>query len=94
MLTIAGSDSSGGAGIEADLKVIASHGVYGMTAINALTAQNTHGVNGVHVVPAEFLAKEIAACVEDVGVDIVKTGRWRRAPSRIERFAHAGVQTD
>lgn len=75
VLTIAGSDSSGGAGIEADLKVITSHGVYGMTAITALTAQNTHGVNGIHVVPTEFLAKEIAACVEDVGVDIVKTGR-------------------
>lgn len=74
VLTIAGSDSSGGAGIEADLKVITSHGVYGMTAITALTAQNTHGVNEVHVVPAVFLAKEIAACVEDVGVDIVKTG--------------------
>jgi len=74
VLTIAGSDSSGGAGIEADLKVVTSYGVYGMTAITALTAQNTHGVNEVHVVPAEFLAKEIAACVEDVGVDIVKTG--------------------
>jgi len=74
VLTIAGSDSSGGAGIEADLKVITSHGVYGMTAITALTAQNTHGVNAVHIVPAEFLAKEITACVEDVGVDVVKTG--------------------
>lgn len=74
VLTIAGSDSSGGAGIEADLKVITSHGVYGMTAITALTAQNTQGVNDVHIVPAEFLKKEIAACVEDVGVDVIKTG--------------------
>ncbi|KAF8468932.1 Phosphomethylpyrimidine kinase-domain-containing protein [Kalaharituber pfeilii] len=74
VLTIAGSDSSGGAGIEADLKVLTAHGVYGMTAITALTAQNTKGVNGIHIVPGEFLKQEIEAGLEDVGVDVVKTG--------------------
>ncbi|KAJ6263696.1 Thiaminase-2 [Drechslerella dactyloides] len=74
VLTIAGSDSSGGAGIEADLKVIAAHGCYGMTAITALTAQNTKGVEDIHTVPAPFLEKSIAAVVEDIGVDVVKMG--------------------
>ncbi|KAL7272214.1 trifunctional hydroxymethylpyrimidine kinase/phosphomethylpyrimidine kinase/thiaminase [Rhizina undulata] len=74
VLTIAGSDSSGGAGIEADLKVITAHGCYGMTAITALTAQDTTGVHGIHPVPPEFVKKCIAACVDDVGVDVVKTG--------------------
>ncbi|KAK6352886.1 hypothetical protein TWF696_004887 [Orbilia brochopaga] len=74
VLTIAGSDSSGGAGIEADLKVIAAHGCYGMTAMTALTAQNTSGVKGIHVVPAAFLEKTLEAVVEDIGVDVVKIG--------------------
>ncbi|EWC47168.1 hypothetical protein DRE_03537 [Drechslerella stenobrocha 248] len=74
VLTIAGSDSSGGAGIEADLKVIAAHKCYGMTCITALTAQNTVGVEDIHIVPAAFLAKSIAAVIEDIGVDVVKTG--------------------
>lgn len=93
VLTIAGSDSSGGAGIEADLKVFTSHGVYGMTAITALTAQNTQGVDGIHVVPADFLAKEIAATVEDVGVDVIKTGTgeqlsvWKSSLTWLDRDA-------
>ena len=58
-LTIAGSDSSGGAGIQADLKTFAALGVYGASAITALTAQNTTGVAGIHVVPAEFLRAQI-----------------------------------
>ncbi|KAF3908021.1 Thiaminase-2 [Orbilia brochopaga] len=74
VLTIAGSDSSGGAGIEADLKVMAAHKCYGMTAMTALTAQNTTGVVDIHTVPAAFLEKTIAAVVEDIGVDIVKIG--------------------
>ncbi|RPA78069.1 hypothetical protein BJ508DRAFT_416700 [Ascobolus immersus RN42] len=74
VLTIAGSDSSGGAGIEADLKVLTVHKVYGSTAITALTAQNTHGVSAVHVVPVEHVERCIDAVVEDVGVDVVKTG--------------------
>lgn len=74
VLTIAGSDSSGGAGVEADLKVMTCHDVYGMTCITALTAQNTTGVKDVHQVPLEFVEKSLKAVVEDVGVDVVKTG--------------------
>ncbi|KAM0721554.1 hypothetical protein Q7P37_002479 [Cladosporium fusiforme] len=74
VLVIAGSDSSGGAGLEADQKVIAAHGCYAMTATTALTAQNTQGVYGIHETPTDFVRKQIDACVEDVGVDIVKTG--------------------
>lgn len=74
VLVIAGSDSSGGAGLEADQKVIAAHGCYAMTATTALTAQNTKGVYGIHEVPADFLRKQIDTVVEDVGVDVVKTG--------------------
>ncbi|KAH7214751.1 Rapamycin-insensitive companion of mTOR, N-term-domain-containing protein [Fusarium oxysporum] len=74
VLVIAGSDSSGGAGLEADQKVIAAHGCYAMTATTALTAQNTQGVKGIHVIPTDFVSQQIDACVEDVGVDVVKTG--------------------
>ena len=73
-LTIAGSDSGGGAGIQADLKTFAAFGVYGTSAITALTAQNTLGVTGVHVVPAEFVTAQIEAVVSDIGCDAVKTG--------------------
>ena len=73
-LTIAGSDSGGGAGIQADLKTFAAHGVYGTSAITALTAQNTVGVNGVHVVPDDFVTAQIEAVVSDLGCDAVKTG--------------------
>lgn len=74
VLSIAGSDSGGGAGIQADLKTLAALGCYGMTAITALTAQNTRGVGAVHGVPAEFLKAQIQAVVEDIGVDAVKLG--------------------
>ncbi|KAK0646694.1 Phosphomethylpyrimidine kinase-domain-containing protein [Cercophora newfieldiana] len=74
VLVIAGSDCSGGAGLEADQKVIAAHGCYAMTATTALTAQNTTGVFDIHHVPADFLRKQIDACIEDIGVDVVKTG--------------------
>jgi hydroxymethylpyrimidine/phosphomethylpyrimidine kinase len=73
-LTIAGSDSGGGAGIQADLKTFAAHGVYGTSAITALTAQNTRGVNGVYLIPAEFVIAQIEAVAEDIGCDAVKTG--------------------
>ncbi len=73
-LTIAGSDSGGGAGIQADLKTFAALGVYGMSAITALTAQNTRAVKGVHAVPPQFVGLQIDAVVEDIGVDAVKTG--------------------
>src|SRR5574337_2082207 len=73
-LTIAGSDSGGGAGVQADLKTFTVFGVYGMSAITALTAQNTCGVTGVHPVPAEFLRQQIDAVAVDIGIDAAKTG--------------------
>lgn len=74
ILSIAGSDSSGGAGIQADIKTITALGGYGMSAITAITAQNTLGVTGVHAIPVDMVRKQIEAVVEDPGVDIVKTG--------------------
>ena len=73
-LTIAGSDSSGGAGIQADLKTFAALGVYGASAITALTAQNTKGVTGIHPVPAEFVTAQIDAVFSDLDVKAVKIG--------------------
>jgi len=73
-LTIAGSDSGGGAGIQADLKAFAVAGCYGMTAIVALTAQNTTGVVAVHELPADFVRAQLAAVYDDIGVDAAKTG--------------------
>ncbi len=73
-LTIAGSDSGGGAGIQADLKAFARAGCYGMSAVVALTAQNTTGVTAVHEVPPEFVLAQLAAVFEDIGADAVKTG--------------------
>ena len=74
VLIIAGSDSSGGAGIQADLKTVSALGAFGMTAVTALTAQNTTGVYGVVEVPPEFVARQIEVCVRDLGCDAVKTG--------------------
>src|SRR5882757_68150 len=73
-LTIAGSDSSGGAGIQADLKTFAALGVYGASVITALTAQNTTGVSGIHQVPAEFVTAQIDAVFSDLAVAAVKIG--------------------
>ena len=73
-LTIAGSDSGGGAGIQADLKTFAAHGVYGTCAITALTAQNTLGVSAIHNVPADMVVAQIEAVASDIGTDAVKTG--------------------
>ncbi|KAK3079082.1 hypothetical protein LTS18_005789, partial [Coniosporium uncinatum] len=61
-------------GLEADQKVIAAHGCYAMTATTALTAQNTTGVYGIYETPPEFVEKQIDACIDDVGVDVVKIG--------------------
>jgi len=88
VLTIAGSDSGGGAGIQADLKTFAALGCYGMSAITALTAQNTLGVSGIHGVPPEFLKAQIQAVVEDIGVDAVKLGMLH-APQVVEVVAWA-----
>jgi hydroxymethylpyrimidine/phosphomethylpyrimidine kinase len=74
VLTIAGSDSGGGAGIQADLKAFARCGVHGMTAITALTAQSTVGVTGIHPVPPGFVIEQVRAVVDDIGVDAVKIG--------------------
>jgi hydroxymethylpyrimidine/phosphomethylpyrimidine kinase len=74
VLMIAGSDSSGGAGIQADLKTVSALGAFGMTAITALTAQNTTGVFGVLEIGANFVVEQIEACVSDIGCDAVKTG--------------------
>lgn len=73
-LTIAGSDSGGGAGIQADLKTFHELGVYGMSVVTALTAQNTEGVHGVHVVPPAFVEAQLDAVAGDIGVDAAKTG--------------------
>jgi hydroxymethylpyrimidine/phosphomethylpyrimidine kinase len=73
-LTIAGSDSGGGAGIQADLKAFAAAGCYGMSAIVALTAQNTTGVTAVHELPADFVRAQLGAVYDDIGVDAAKTG--------------------
>jgi len=90
-LTIAGSDSGGGAGIQADLKTFAAHGVYGTSAITALTAQNTVGVEGVHVVPDDFVTAQIEAVVSDIGCHAVKTGML--ATSTIVEAVAAAVES-
>lgn len=74
VLTIAGSDSGGGAGIQADLKAIAANGCYGLSVITALTAQNTMGVTAIHAAPVEFVARQLDAVLSDIGADVVKIG--------------------
>ena len=74
VLSIAGSDSGGGAGIQADLKAFAACGVHGMTAITAITAQNTVGVTAVHAIPPEIIIAQVRAVADDIGVDAVKIG--------------------
>lgn len=79
VLAIAGSDSGGGAGIQADIKSISALGGYAMTAITALTAQNTQGVFGVHAVPPDFIRQQIRLVLEDIGADAIKTGMLHSA---------------
>lgn len=74
VLTIAGSDSGGGAGIQADLKTIAANGCYGMSVVTALTAQNTRGVTAIHAVPVDFVTAQLDAVLGDIGCDAVKIG--------------------
>ncbi|HWC92565.1 MAG TPA: bifunctional hydroxymethylpyrimidine kinase/phosphomethylpyrimidine kinase, partial [Pseudolabrys sp.] len=90
-LTIAGSDSGGGAGIQADLKTFAALGVYGACVITALTAQNTQGVAAIHDVPGEFIAAQLDAVFADLAVGAVKIGMLSRAPA-IEAVARALVR--
>ena len=79
VLAIAGSDSGGGAGIQADIKTISALGGYAMTAITALTAQNTQGVFGVHAAPPDFIRHQIRLLLEDIGADAIKTGMLHSA---------------
>ncbi|MGI8623396.1 MAG: bifunctional hydroxymethylpyrimidine kinase/phosphomethylpyrimidine kinase [Solirubrobacteraceae bacterium] len=88
VLSIAGSDSGGGAGIQADLKAFAACGVHGMTAITALTAQSTVGVTGVHPVPGEFVIEQVRAVQDDIGIDAVKIGMLATAAT-VEAVAEA-----
>jgi hydroxymethylpyrimidine/phosphomethylpyrimidine kinase len=78
-LTIAGSDPSGGAGIQADLKTFSALGVYGTSVITALTAQNTRGVTGVHMVPTEFVTRQLETLIADVRLDAIKIGMLANA---------------
>jgi hydroxymethylpyrimidine/phosphomethylpyrimidine kinase len=80
LLTIAGSDSGGGAGIQADLKTFAAHGAYGLSVITAVTAQNTRGVTAVHEIPPEIVTAQIDAVLEDIGADAIKIGMLASAP--------------
>ena len=90
VLIIAGSDSSGGAGIQADIKACAAFGAYSMTAITAVTAQNTQGVQRVALMDPDLVTAQIAACVDDIGVDVVKIGML--GSEAIMRAVHAAVE--
>src|SRR3990172_7141207 len=79
ILTIAGSDSGGGAGIQADLKAITLLDGYGMSVLTALTAQNTLGVQAIHEVPAPFVETQIDSVLSDIGADVIKTGMLANA---------------
>ncbi len=91
-LTIAGSDSGGGAGVQADVKTFAAHGVYGTTAITAVTVQNTKGVTGYEELSAQLVADQIRAVVTDIGVDAAKTGMLASAPI-VRAVAEAVAET-
>lgn len=99
-LTIAGSDSSGGAGIQADLKTMTAHGVYGMSAITALTAQNTTGVCGILEVDKEFLIKQLDCIFTDIFPDSVKTGMLssseiiRTAADKLKEYKARNIVVD
>ena len=100
VLTIAGSDSGGGAGIQADLKSFAAFGAFGMSAITAITAQNTIGVTAIHPVPLTVIEAQIAAVLEDIGADAAKTGMLGTADvvelvaSLIRRYALGNLVVD
>lgn len=92
VLTIAGSDSSGGAGIQADLKTFTRFRVYGASALTALTAQNTTGVQGIHAVPASFVALQIASVADDLAIAAAKTGMLANAEivAEVANWAETG----
>jgi hydroxymethylpyrimidine/phosphomethylpyrimidine kinase len=91
LLSIAGSDSGGGAGIQADLKAFEACGAHGMTAITAVTAQNTVGVSAVHTIPPEIIIAQVRAVLDDIGVDAVKIGMLGTVPT-IEAVASVLVE--
>src|SRR5882757_1759925 len=99
-LTIAGSDSSGGAGIQADLKTFAAFGVYGASVITALTAQNTKGVTGIHQVPADFVTAQIDAVFGDLDVTAGNFGMVSQRAgleaivARLERWSPGPIVLD
>ena len=100
VLSIAGSDSSGGAGIQADIKTITVHGMYAETAITAVTAQNTQGVDGIAVLDPAFVAQQIRACFEDIRPDAVKVGMVATAETvaaiadELERYDAKNIVVD
>ena len=100
VLVVAGSDSGGGAGVQADVKAILAHGAFATTAITALTAQNTTGVHGVHAAPLEFIEAQIEAVVTDLPPDACKTGMLANAATTravadaIERHRLTNVVVD
>ncbi|BBE09109.1 phosphomethylpyrimidine kinase [Mycoavidus cysteinexigens] len=100
VLTIAGSDSGGGAGIQADLKTFSALGVYGTTVITALTAQNTHGVHGVYAATAESVSAQLDAVLSDIPIDAVKIGMLatadivRAVAAALQRYQPAHVILD
>jgi hydroxymethylpyrimidine/phosphomethylpyrimidine kinase len=100
ILIIAGSDSGGGAGIQADIKTVTMLGGYAMTAVTAITAQNTLGVDAVHLIPTEMVIAQIESVVSDIGVDAVKIGMIGNAETANavahgdERFGFGGCCND
>jgi hydroxymethylpyrimidine/phosphomethylpyrimidine kinase len=100
LLTVAGSDSGGGAGIQADLKTFAAHGAYGLSVLTAVTAQDTRGVHAVHEVPPEIVAAQLDAVLEDIGVDANKIGMLggatvtRVVTSRLARLRGVSIVLD
>ena len=99
-LTIAGSDSGGGAGIQADIKTFAANGCYAMSVITALTAQNTLGVSAIHAVPVDFVAAQMKAVFEDIGTDAVKIGMLfspeliRTVASQLKKYSVRNIVLD
>jgi hydroxymethylpyrimidine/phosphomethylpyrimidine kinase len=100
VLTIAGSDSGGGAGIQADLNTISACGCYGMSAITALTVQNTVGVSNVHAVPVNIISEQISAVLDDIGADAIKIGMLHSSEvimavkERLEYYAIRNIVLD
>ncbi|PIE59091.1 MAG: bifunctional hydroxymethylpyrimidine kinase/phosphomethylpyrimidine kinase [Desulfobulbus propionicus] len=100
VLTIAGSDSGGGAGIQADIKSISANGCYAMSVVTALTAQNTVGVSAIHPVPVDFVTAQIDAVLTDIGTDAVKIGMLfspdliRKVAASLQKFAISNIVLD